>query len=194
MDTRCPANPLQSSRNWPRNHPRIHVTADLRQLGAGLQVAPTSERQDIESRRVLGRCSSSTRQAGGVTASPRGRFGDREPGRRCFRQASDLGRGFGKAGLEKRLGEYQEPKDRLQLSSAHGGYAKPSQKSRTVEKPEGLWESYQRETNPLRNKRARLLADLKKRRDDETKQQKLIYEKTKLSVMFDLTLSREQRF
>jgi len=130
----------------------------------------------------------------GVSIRPRGSgLVITNPAGDVFVKASDLGRDFGKAGLEKRLGEYRAPNDRLHSPNARRGYSKPSQKAKEVAKPNALWESYQQETNPLREKRAQLLADLKKRRDDEIKKQKLVYEKTKLSVIFDRTLSREQR-
>jgi len=151
-------------------------------------IAPEFNRAELwaDAHRALAKRGGSIRPrgAGLVIANPAGD---------AFVKASDLGRDFGKARLEERLGEYRAPDNRLQHPNARRGYSKPSQQVKPVAKPKSLWESYKKETNPLREQRARLLADLKKRRDEEIKQQKLVYEKTKLSVIFDRTIFREQR-
>jgi len=102
-----------------------------------------------------------------------------------FVKASDLGRDFSKAKLEQRLGEYRAQDETTQQVPEKAGY--PTLKN------DPLWAAYQQEMEPLHARRAQLLADSKKTRDEEIRRQKLAYEKSKLSIFFDTTLSRGRK-
>jgi len=102
-----------------------------------------------------------------------------------FVKASDLGREFSKAKLERRLGEYRAQDEKAQRVAEQAGYP--------VGKNDPLWTAYRQGMEPLRARRAQLLKALAEKRKAEIGAQKVAYGKSKLAVFFDRSLSREQK-
>lgn len=110
---------------------------------------------------------------------------------KAFTKASDLGKEFGKAQLEKKLGPYQIPKDQAQTINPTEQYKKPPQHHGAERS--ALWEQFQREKHQTVSTKRELLQELKEQRDAELFRYRQDYANRKEAIRKDTLLKPKQK-
>lgn len=110
---------------------------------------------------------------------------------KAFTKASDLGREFSKSNLEKKLGAFQEPSDKVRELDPDERYRKaPNQ--RGAERS-ALWDQYQREKNEAIAAKREALQGLKEKRQEEVAKHRKDYAERKEAIRKDTLLKKRQK-
>lgn len=110
---------------------------------------------------------------------------------KAFTKASDISREFSKGNLEKKLGVYQEPSEKVRASDPTEKYRKepgPGNSDKTA-----LWERYQREKHQAIAEKRQAFQALKEQRQAELARHRKDYADRKEAIRKDTLLKKRQK-
>lgn len=110
---------------------------------------------------------------------------------KAFTKASDLGREFSKANLEKKLGVFQQPSEKVKSVEPGEQYQK-APNHRSAERT-ALWDQFQREKHAGFAAKKEAIQELKEQRQAEVAKQRKDYADRKEAIRKDVLLKKGQK-